>query len=67
MSSDKQTLGRREIWGLLGASALLTAWYAYPQILFSLYPLYELARLIFPLPDLSPAAKAILERLGLRG
>jgi hypothetical protein len=67
MSSDRSTLSRREVWGLLGASAVLTVWYAYPQILFSLYPLYELARLIFPLPDLSPAAKSILERLGLPG
>lgn len=58
-----------ERWGLLAASTLLMAWYAYPQILFSLYPLYELARLLLPgwLPDLSPAADSILKRLGLPG
>jgi hypothetical protein len=67
MSSDRSPLSKQEIWGRLAASALLTAWYAYPQILFSLYPLYELARLILPLPDLSPEAKSILDRLGLPG
>ena len=44
-------------------------WYAIPQVLFSLYPLYELIRLLLPgwLPDVSPAAKEILNRLGLPG
>ena len=58
MSPARKVLSKLEIWGLLAASALLMAWYAYPQFIFSLYPLYELVRLVFPglLPDVAPAA-----------
>jgi hypothetical protein len=50
-----------EVWGLLAASALLMVWYAYPQFIFSLYPLYELVRLLLPglLPDVAPAASSM--------
>jgi len=69
MSSGRQALSRLETWGLLAVCALLTAWYAYPQLLFSLYPLYELARLLFPgwLPDFSPEARSILHPPGHPG
>jgi hypothetical protein len=62
MSSAKKALSRMEFCGLLAASALLMAWYAYPQILFALYPPYELLRLVLPglLPDLAPAASSIV-------
>ena len=62
MSSARKALSRLEFWGLLAASALLMAWYAYPQLLFALYPPYELVRMLIPgwLPDLAPAASSIV-------
>jgi hypothetical protein len=62
MSPGRSTLSKLECWGLLAGAAVLTAWYAYPQILFALYPPYELLRLLFPgwLPDLAAAAGSIL-------
>ena len=61
MSPARKALSKLEILGLLTASALLMAWYAYPQFIFSLYPLYELVRLLFPglLPDVAPAASSM--------
>jgi hypothetical protein len=58
-----------EIWGLLAASALFMAWYAYPQFIFSLYPLYELVRLLLPglLPDVAPAASSMSTPRGPTG
>jgi hypothetical protein len=60
---------RLEFWAVLAACGLLTAWYAYPQILFSLYAPYEMLRLLFPglLPDLASAARELLQRLGVAG
>lgn len=67
MSSARKKRSRLEVWGFLAVGVMLTGWYAYPQILFSLYPAYELARLLFPsyLPDLAPVAGAILDHLGI--
>ena len=61
MSPAKKALSKLEVLGLLAASALLMAWYAYPQFLFSLYPLYEVVRLLLPglLPDVAPAASSM--------
>jgi len=61
MSPARKALSKLEVWGLLAAGALLMAWYAYPQFIFSLYPLYELVRLLFPglVPDVAPAASWI--------
>ena len=56
MSSDEKHLSRLEAWALLAVSALLMAWYAYPQALFAMYAPYEVLRLLFPgLPDLAAA------------
>ena len=43
-----------EAVALLAASAALLVWYSVPQILYSLYPMYELLRLAFPdvLPEI---------------
>jgi hypothetical protein len=61
MSPAKKALSKLEVLGLLAASALLMAWYACPQFLFSLYPLYEVVRLLLPglLPDVAPAASSM--------
>ena len=61
MSSARKVISSLEFWGLLVASTLLISWYAYPQILFALYPPYELLRLLLPglLPDLALAASSI--------
>jgi len=61
MSPARKALSKLETWGLLAACVLLMAWYAYPQFIFSLYPLYELVRLLLPglLPDVTPAASSM--------
>ena len=59
MSSNEISKYKIEAWIVLIASAILTLWYANPQILYSLYFLYGLAQSIFPglLPDpISPGA-----------
>lgn len=69
MSSDNQARSKLEFYGLLAAGALLTAWYAYPQLLYSLYPLYEVIRLLVPgwLPDLGLASAPGLAHPGSLG
>jgi len=69
MSPAERALSKLEIWGLLAASALLMAWYAYPQFIFSLYPLYELVRLLLPglLPDVAPEASSMTAPTGSAG
>lgn len=39
---------KAEIYALAAVSLMLGFWYATPQLFFSLHPLYELARLLFP-------------------
>ena len=49
MSSDSRPpVSRLEIVLLLTAMVLAMVWYAVPQALFSLYPLAELLRALFP-------------------
>lgn len=46
MSSNAKPLSLLEAIVVLSASIGLMLWYAMPQIFFSLYPVYELVRLI---------------------
>ncbi len=48
MSSDHSDMSRLEATVLMLAVGALLIWYAYPQLFFSLYPVYEIARLLLP-------------------
>ena len=48
MSSKSQSRASVEAWVLLGAMTLATVWYAWNQLLYSLYFVYQVARSLFP-------------------
>ena len=47
LSNDKPTT-KAEAYTLVAVSILLALWYATPQLFYSLYSLYEFARLLAP-------------------
>lgn len=53
-------------WPWILLMGIATAWYAWPQIHYSLYPLYDLLRFLFPAwaESLRPWAEAIRVRVG---
>ncbi len=57
MSSSESSRAGPEVWLFLFASAMLTLWYANPQVFYSLSFLYQLARVLFSgiAPDLTPS------------
>ncbi len=56
MSSSENNRAWPEVWIFLIASAVLTLWYANPQVFYSLSFLYQLARILFSgiVPELTP-------------
>lgn len=48
MSLDREYMSRTEAALLALAATGMLVWYGYPQVLFSLYPVYEVLRLLLP-------------------
>ena len=57
MSSSENSRPWPEVWIFLFASAVLTLWYANPQVFYALSFLYQLVRVLFSgiAPDLTPS------------
>ena len=56
MSSSEPKLGLLESWLILAVCLAMTTWYAIPQLLYSLAPIYQIARALFPgiIPEVNP-------------
>lgn len=61
MSSRIRTISRVEAAFLLVSMLAMTVWYAWPQIVYSLFIVYDIARTLFP--DIVPDAVRILPYL----
>ena len=56
MSSSEPKFGVSESWLILAVCLTMTTWYAIPQLLYSLAPVYQLARALCPgiIPEVNP-------------